>query len=87
MCASDFERGVKFGLHPKETYAGAAEKALQLIKEYCIDEDGNIYGVCVGSGYSFRKEYYKYELPWNINDTHGTGIMLIANAEVDKIKK
>ena len=87
MCATAFARGVKLGLLPKEPYAGAAEKAVQALKEYCIDEDGNIYGVCVGSGYSFRKEYYKYELPWNINDTHGTGIMLIANAEVDKIKK
>ena len=51
------------------------------------DEDGNIYGVCIGSGYSFTREYYKYNLRWNINDTHGTGIVLIANEEVYKMEK
>ena len=57
------------------------------LKKYCIDEDGNIYGVCIGSGYSFTREYYKYNLRWNINDTHGTGIVLIANEEVYKMEK
>ena len=60
---------------------------MKALKEFCIDEDGNVYGVCVGSGYSFRKEYYKYDLPWSVNDTHGTGIILIANEEVCKMSE
>ena len=81
MCAAAFARGVRLGLLP-EPYAAAAKKAVEALKKYCIDKDGNIYGVCVGSGYSFTREYYKYKLGWNINDTHGTGIVLIALEEV-----
>lgn len=50
-----------------------------------IDEHGNIYGVCCGSAYSFRSDYYKYELPWVKNDTHGTGIVLLAGVEISKL--
>ena len=32
-------------------------------------------------GYSFSREYYAYELGWNFNDTHGTGIVLLAGIE------
>ena len=84
MCAAAFARGVMYGLLDKK-YATAANKAMEALKKYCIDEDGNIYGVCIGSGYSFTREYYKYNLRWNINDTHGTGIVLIANEEVYKM--
>lgn len=87
MCAAAFARGVMLGLLPEEPYANAAKKAVEALRKYCIDEDGNIYGVCIGSGYSFTREYYKYNLRWNINDTHGTGIVLIANEEVYKMNK
>ena len=87
MCAASFARGVMMGILPAEKYAVAARKAIDALKKYCIDEDGNIYGVCIGSGYSFTREYYKYNLRWNINDTHGTGIVLIANEEVYKMEK
>ena len=87
MCAAAFARGVMLGLLPEEPYANAAKKAVEALGKYCIDEDGNIYGVCIGSGYSFTREYYKYNLRWNINDTHGTGIVLIANEEVYKMNK
>lgn len=85
MCAAAFARGVMLGLLPKP-YAEAAKKAVDALRKYCIDEDGNIYGVCIGSGYSFTREYYKYNLRWNINDTHGTGIVLIAIEEVHRMK-
>lgn len=49
--------------------------------ESCIDKDGNVYGVCRGSGYSFNKYYYKDELTWRLNDTHGIGIVLLAGIE------
>ena len=50
------------------------------------DENGNWY-VCRGSGYSFSKEYYANDLGWNVNDTHGTGIVMLAAIEVEKMKE
>lgn len=43
--------------------------------------------VCRGSGYSFSKEYYANDLGWNVNDTHGTGIVMLAAIEVEKMKE
>ena len=87
MCAAAFARGIRLGILADNKYAQAAAKAVDSLCRYCIDCEGNIYGVCVGSGYSFRRDYYKYELPWNVNDTHGTGIVLIALEEVENLKK
>ena len=84
MCAAAFARGVRLGLLSKEIYKPASEKCVEALKKYCVDAEGNVYGVCCGSGYSFREAYYKYELPWVLNDTHGTGIVLLAMVEVEK---
>ncbi len=65
----------------------AAIKGFDGICREAVDEDGNVYGVCCGSAYSFRADYYKYELPWIKNDTHGTGIVLLAGVEVSKLTK
>ena len=81
MCAAAFARGVKLGILPGKPYADAAKRMIEALKKFCIDEEGNVYGVCVGSNYSFRREYYKNELGWRINDTHGTGIVLLAMVE------
>ncbi len=62
-------------------------KGWQGLCEKAIDWKGNIYGVCRGSGYSFSKEYYANELSWNKNDTHGTGIVMLAGMEVEKMKQ
>jgi len=86
MCASAFARGVRMGLLPRVPYQDAAEKCVDALKKICIDSDGNIYGVCSGSRYSFRPEYYKYELSASVNDTHGTGVFLIAMVEVERNK-
>lgn len=85
MCAASFARGVKLGILKRDIYSCAAKKAVEALRKFCIDEEGNVYGVCIGSGYSYRPEYYKNELPWNINDTHGTGIILIALAEAQNL--
>ncbi len=37
--------------------------------------------------YSFSKEYYANDLGWNVNDTHGTGIVMLAAIEVEKMKE
>ncbi len=87
MCAVAFSRGIMLGILPKDIYSTVAEKSVKALREYCIDEDGNVYGVCIGSGYSFTREYYKYDLRWNINDTHGTGIILMAIVETENMLK
>lgn len=55
------------------------------LKTYCIDDVGNLYGVCQGSGYSFSKNYYQ-SLGWIKNDSHGIGIAVLAGVEVDKLR-
>ena len=68
-------------------FAEAAQKGWDGICREAIDCDGDVYGVCCGSAYSFRADYYKYELPWLKNDTHGTGVVLLAGTEISKLKK
>ncbi|WP_083678157.1 glycoside hydrolase family 88 protein [Paenibacillus sp. FSL R7-0337] len=78
-----FARGVRRGwLTEPYPYTGAALRGWTALAEYCIDHQGNVYGVCRGSGYSFNKLYYKEQLTWQLNDTHGIGIVLLAGIEV-----
>ena len=49
-----------------------------------IDRGGNIYGICRGSSFSFSRHYYR-GLSWNYNDTHGTGIIMLAGVELVKM--
>lgn len=82
-----FARGVRYGWLPEwEKYAKAALRGWDALCRTAVDWKGNIYGVCRGSGYSFSKEYYANDLGWNFNDTHGTGIVLLAGIEVEKMK-
>lgn len=86
MFALSFLRGYKNGWLTKE-YKTAAEKAWRALTDYCIDKDGNLYGVCRGSGFSFREEYYRDELSWVLNDTHGIGIVLLLASEIAETEK
>jgi hypothetical protein len=52
-----------------------------------IDYKGNVYGVCRGSGYSFTALYYRDDLGWILNDTHGIGIVLLAGIEAYKMNQ
>lgn len=81
MFGCAFLRGVKNGWLSVEEYAASAIKAWRALTKHCIDCDGNIYGICKGSGFSFREDYYKNELPWVFNDTHGMGIILLFGTE------
>jgi hypothetical protein len=38
--------------------------------------------VCKGSSWSTSHAYYKHDLSWNLNDTHGIGIVLLAGVEL-----
>ncbi len=83
MFACAFARGARLGLLGAE-YAEAARRAVKSIVKNCVDEEGNVYGVCRGSEFSFSPDYYKYELLPRDNDTHGIGIVLLAICEVLK---
>lgn len=87
MFVYGFARGVRYGwLTTPAPYARAARKGWEALCRTAVDWKGNIYGVCRGSGYSFSKEYYANDLGWNFNDTHGTGIVMLAGIEVEKMQ-
>ncbi|WP_062051183.1 glycoside hydrolase family 105 protein [Bacillus sp. JCM 19034] len=83
-----FSRGVRFGwLDDQKQYINAALKGWKGMTSRAIDQYGNVYGVCQGSGYAFTTSYYRDDLTWILNDTHGIGIVLLAGIEVLKLEK
>jgi unsaturated rhamnogalacturonyl hydrolase len=83
-----FARGVRYGwLDEVDEYTTAVCKAWEGLSKIAIDQLGNVYGVCKGSGHSFTPRYYKYELSWILNDPHGTGIVMLAGIETLKLKE
>ncbi|MBD3917432.1 glycoside hydrolase family 88 protein [Paenibacillus sp. PR3] len=88
MFIYSFTRGVRFGwLTEPERYAAAALRGWNGLARHCIDRHGNVYGVCRGSGYSFAAHYYRDQLSWQLNDTHGIGIVLLAGVETMKLRE
>lgn len=84
LCA--FARGVRNGwLKVPGKYIRAVNKAWKGLCGTVIDQDGNVYGICRGSGFSFSADYYKNDLGWLVNDTHGTGIILLAGVEYGRM--
>ncbi|MCZ8514703.1 glycoside hydrolase family 88 protein [Paenibacillus filicis] len=78
-----FARGVRFGwLKETDPYIEAIHRGWKGLTRISIDKLGNVYGVCRGSGYSYNAAYYKDDLSWLLNDTHGTGIVMLAGIEV-----
>lgn len=83
-----FSKGARHGWFEEPTpYKEAAYKGWEALCKISIDNLGNIFGVCRGSGYSFSKEYYANDLTWNINDNHGTGIVILAGVEVERLMR
>jgi rhamnogalacturonyl hydrolase YesR len=83
MFTCAFARGVQAGwLENPDAYTRAVFKAWEALNRTSIDRLGNVHGVCRGSEFSFSSEYYKKDLLWNLNDTHGIGIVLLAGVEV-----
>lgn len=81
-----FSRGIRFGwLRNPEKYVKSIYKAWEAISKISVDHAGNVYGVCRGSEFSFIPDYYKYDLTWRLNDTHGTGIVMLAGIEVVRL--
>ncbi len=73
-------RGLNNGWLSREKFESVADRAYKGLTEKKIDEKGNIYGVCRGSGCSMDAEYYKNLLAID-NDDHGAGIILSALSE------
>ncbi len=87
VCA--FCRGVLNGWYPKALSLRAKQAVLRAwrgLTEQAVDRDGNLYGVCRGSGFSFSRAYYR-TLSWNYNDTHGIGIVMLAGTEIMRLKE
>ena len=77
-----FSRGIRYGwLEDPEIYISSVFKGWEGLIKTAIDARGNLYGVCSGSRFSFSADYYKNELLWNLNDTHGIGIVILAGLE------
>lgn len=74
-----FTRGVRYGWL-EDDFLKTIEKAWAGLLRHSIDVDGNVYGVCMGSGCSMEAEYY-YTIPTTVNDDHGTGVILAAASE------
>ena len=68
----------------EESYKEVIKKAFLGLIKYKIDKDGNIFDVCRGSGNSMDEAYYM-NLGVIENDDHGTGIILMALAEMARI--
>jgi len=83
-----FARGIRYGWFDEpEEYIEAVFRGFDGLSKVGIDHHGNVYGVCQGSGYAFTNEYYKHDLTWILNDTHGIGIVLLSGIETLKLKK
>ncbi|MDR6880708.1 glycoside hydrolase family 88 protein [Bacillus sp. 3255] len=83
-----FAKGIRNGwLLQPEAYVHAVMKGWEGLTKISIDKFGNVYGVCRGSGYSFSGRYYRDELPWLLNDTHGIGIVMLAGVEVMQVQR
>ena len=62
----------------------ASDKAKEGIINKSVDKEGNVYGVCRGSLWSFDADYYR-DLLWNTNDTHGIGIVMLGLLKYNEI--
>lgn len=81
MFVLSLARGVRLNVLEREQCSAAIRKGMNALLRYAIDKNGNVYGVCKGSGCAMEVQYYM-ELETAFNDDHGTGIILAALSEV-----
>ncbi len=80
MFIASLARGIRKGWIDVK-HADLLVESWNALCEKCVDTDGNIYGVCKGSGCSKDEEYYM-KLGTIKNDDHGVGIVLSAGVEI-----
>lgn len=80
MFTAALARGVKYGWLDA-TVKDVVVDAWDGLTTKCVDREGNVYGVCMGSGHSMDESYYM-NLGTIFNDDHGVGIVLTAGVAV-----
>lgn len=80
MFITALARGIRLGWIDKD-YKETVVAAWDALCQNCIDDEGNLYGVCMGSGCKKDEEYY-LRLGTITNDEHGIGIVIGAGIEV-----
>ncbi len=78
-------RGIRMGWIKNE-YTRDVLDAWEALTENCVDDCGNVYGVCMGSGCNKEEKYY-LQLDTIVNDDHGMGIVLEAGVEIMNLKE
>lgn len=78
-------KGIKAGILSKEEYLPVIERAVDGLLSNSISVNGDIHGVCRGSGCCYNWEYYA-QLGTVCGDDHGTGIVLAAICELIDLK-
>ncbi len=63
------------------SYRDALKKAWEGLKGLCISRDGAIYNICMGSSCSMEEKYYA-NIPTQVDDDHGTSVVLTAIDEL-----
>ena len=80
MFITALARAVRLGWIDK-SYMDLVDESWNALCEKCIDSEGNLYGVCQGSGCKKEEEYYM-NLGTIVNDEHGIGIVMGAGVEI-----
>lgn len=80
MFITALARGIRLGWIDS-SYRDAVVESWDALCEKCIDSEGNLYGVCQGSGCKKEEEYYM-NLGTIVNDEHGIGIVMGAGVEI-----
>ncbi len=80
MFITAMARGVKNGWLSRDIVP-SLWKAWNRLAEICIDDDGNVLGICTGAGIHMEREHYR-RMGACMNDDHGVGIILLAGAEM-----
>ncbi len=87
-CSAMFTYGVAKGVNEgwlDKRYASVALRGWEGIKQM-ISEERKVAGICVGTGIQDDLVYY-YERPTEPDDNHGLGAILMAGAEVLRLKR
>lgn len=83
MFITAMARGVKNGWLSRDIVPNLW-KAWNRLAEICIDDDGNVLGICSGAGTYPDRENYR-RMSACMNDDHGVGIVLLAGAEMSEL--
>lgn len=84
MFVLSMTRGMLNGWIDKAEYMDTVTKGWTALMKYSVDDIGDAYGVCLGSSCAKVADYYM-NLQTKKNDDHGTGIILMAAAELIKL--